>query len=77
MNQYIESFKATLRDSDQRKGLFNDLKNLAVNIIRFAIIIGVCYVILSPIIGIIVNSISSDRDAYNPMVYILQHNPTL
>lgn len=77
MNQYIESFKATLRDSDQRKGLFNDVKNLAVNIVRFAIIVGVCYVILSPIIGIFVNSISSDRDAYNPMVYILPHNPTL
>ena len=73
----MNGFKENMQDADQRKALLNDIKNLAVNIVRFAILLGVSYVILSPVIGIIVNSISSDRDAYNPMVYILPQNPTL
>lgn len=73
----MNSFKENMQDADQRKALLNDIKNLAVNIVRFAILLGVSYVILAPVIGIIVNSISSDRDAYNPMVYILPQNPTL
>lgn len=74
---YVESIKMNVQDSDQRKSLGNDIKNFAVNLVRFAILLGVCYVILSPVIGIVVNSISSDRDAYNPMVYILPQFPTL
>ena len=73
----VNSFRENMQDADQRKALLNDIKNLAVNIVRFAILLGVSYVILAPVIGIIVNSISSDRDAYNPMVYILPQNPTL
>lgn len=74
---YVESIKMNVQNSDQRKSLGNDIKNFAVNLVRFAILLGVCYVILSPVIGIVVNSISSDRDAYNPMVYILPQFPTL
>lgn len=48
-----------------------------VNLLRAAILIGVGYVILSPVIGIIVNSISSNKDAYNPMVFVLPQFPTL
>lgn len=77
MIAHIESLKTNLQDDDQKKSLLNNVKNLAVNVMRFAILIGVSYVILSPVIGMIVNSISSDRDAYNPMVYILPQFPTL
>lgn len=73
----LKDFQKNMQDADQRKALLNDIKNLGVALIRIVILIGVSYVILSPVIGMIVNSISSDRDAYNPMVYILPHNPTL
>ncbi len=64
-------------DKDALKSFGNDIKNFMVSLSRIIILIGVSYVILSPIIGMFVNSISSDADAYNPMVYVLPHNPTL
>ena len=77
MTQYLNMIAKTFQDTDQRKSLLNDVKNLLLNIGRIAILVGVSYVILSPIIGIIVNSISSNTDAVNPMVYVLPHEPTL
>ena len=64
-------------NEDQKKVLLTSVKNFLLNVVRFAILVGVSYVILAPVIGIVVNSISSDRDAYNPMVYILPQFPTL
>lgn len=76
MAAYIEKIKKTFNDHDQRMSLFNDIKNFAVSLIRIVILVGVSYVILSPVIGIVVNSISSDKDAFNPMVYVLPEFPT-
>lgn len=69
--------KKTFQDPDQTKSLLNDVKNFLLVILKAAIIIGVGYVILSPVIGMFVNSISSNKDAYNPMVFVLPENPTL
>lgn len=69
--------KASMQDPDQRKSLGNDIKNIALIILKAAIIIGVGYVILSPVIGMLVNSFSSDTDAVDPMVFVLPKNPTL
>ncbi len=77
MTKYMNELRVALQDEDQKKALLINVKNLLVNVIRFAILIGVSYVILSPVIGMVVNSISSDRDAYNPMVYVLPQFPTL
>lgn len=77
MTKYMNELGVALQDEDQKKALLINVKNLLVNVIRFAILIGVSYVILSPVIGMVVNSISSDRDAYNPMVYVLPQFPTL
>lgn len=75
--QMIAKAKKVLSDPDQTKSFLNSVKNFLVNLLRAAILIGVGYVILSPVIGIIVNSISSNKDAYNPMVFILPQFPTL
>lgn len=72
----IQNIRATFQDEDQTKHLFNNVKKFLLAIIRAAIIIGVGYVILSPVIGLIVNSISSNKDAYNPMVFVLPEAPT-
>jgi len=53
------------------------LKNKIINLFSFLVIIGVCYVILAPVIGMVVSSIKSDADAYNPMVYLIPRDPTL
>lgn len=75
--QMIAKAKKVLSDPDQTKSFLNSVKNFLVNLLRVAILIGVGYVILSPVIGIIVNSISSNKDAYNPMVFVLPQFPTL
>ncbi len=77
MSTYITRAKAILNDPDQTKSFLNDIKNFFVTVLRIAIIIGVGYVILSPVIGMFVNSISSDKDAYNPMVFVIPEFPTL
>lgn len=75
--QMIAKAKKVLSDPDQTKSFLNSVKNFLVNLLRAAILIGVGYVILSPVIGIIVNSISSNKDAYNPMVFVLPQFPTI
>lgn len=73
----IKKIRAYLQDPYETKILFNDIKNLFVTIVRIAIIVGVSYVILSPLIGMFVNAISSTKDAYNPMVFVIPEFPTL
>lgn len=76
-NKLLKKLKASMQDADQRKSLGNDIKNIALIILKAAIIIGVGYVILSPVIGMLVNSFSSDMDAVDPMVFVLPKRPTL
>jgi len=44
---------------------------------RTAIVLGISYVILSPLIGILASSFFSTEDSYNPIVYLIPQNPTL
>ena len=46
-------------------------KELLLRIFRIVLISGVCYVILSPLIGLVATSFFSNSDFYNPMVYII------
>lgn len=74
---YAARARAVLQDPDQTKSFLNNIKNFLLNLMRALILIGVGYVILSPVIGIVVNSISSNKDAVNPMVFVLPQFPTL
>ena len=69
--------KKAFQDPYQRMLLGNDIKKIALTILQIAIIVGVSYVILSPVIGMVVNSFSGDKDAMNPMVFIFPEYPTL
>ena len=62
---------------NEKKKMISMVKNFLISLFRWIVIIGICYVILSPIIGIISSSFFSDADAYNPMVYLLPQDPTL
>ena len=55
--------KKTLKDPYQQMLLMNDIKKFALTILQIAIIVGVSYVILSPVIGMFVNAISPRSDA--------------
>lgn len=69
--------KVTLNDPYKRNTLLNKVKNVLLLILNIAIIVGVSYVIIEPVIGIFVGSIKSAWDLKNPMVYVLPHYPTL
>ena len=71
------NLKKTLKDPYQQMLLFNDIKKFCLAILQIAIIVGVSYVILAPVIGMFVNAISSDKDVYNPMVFCFPEFPTL
>lgn len=63
--------------SNNKRGMVTSAKRLVINIFSFVAIAGICYVILAPVIGMVVNSFMSDSDAYNPMVYMIPQSPTL
>lgn len=77
VKESLSKTKAMLTDPDHLKLFGKDIKKLAINVLWAAILIGVSYVILSPVIGMLVNSISSTKDAYNPMVFIFPQYPTM
>ena len=62
---------------NERQAIVNSVKGFLMGLFRFVIILGVCYVIVGPVLGIIANSFFSNKDAYNPMVYLIPQNPTL
>ena len=69
--------KKAFQDPYQMMLLMNNVKKFFLTILQIAIIVGVSYVILSPVIGMLVNSFSSNKDAVNPMVFLFPENPTL
>jgi len=69
--------RTLLNNKDEIKKILSDIKGLVLKIVRAMILIGVGYVILSPVIGMVVNSISSTKDAVDPMVFIFPKAPTL
>lgn len=62
---------------NERQAIANGGKAFLMGLFRFLIILGVCYVIMGPVFGIVANSFFSNKDAYNPMVYLIPQNPTL
>ena len=69
-------YRASANFENDKKGFISSGKNLILNIFRFLIIVGISYVILAPVLGIVINSFFSDADAYNPMVYMIPQDPT-
>lgn len=62
---------------NDRKKIISAIKNFLLSLFRFIVIVGISYVILSPIIGIVSSSFFSNADVYNPMVYLIPQAPTL
>lgn len=79
-NSYKEKWNMLKEDrrfaNDRRKAASTG-KKLLFSVFRLVIVVGICYVILGPLIGIVSSSFFSNTDRYNPMVYLLPQNPTL
>ncbi len=54
-----------------------NLKKFILAVFKWILIIGVSYVILGPVLGIISSSFFSNSDYYSPMVYLIPQEPTL
>ncbi len=77
MKATVQSMKEDTQFANDRLRWISNIKGFILGIFRLAIILGICYVILGPVIGIISSSFFSDADSYNPMVYLIPQEPTL
>lgn len=72
-----QAFRHSPRYQDRVAGTVNTARNIIMTIFRMILIIGIAYVILAPIIGIVARSFFSDADAINPIVFTIPMSPTL
>ena len=72
-----QEYKSSPKYFDSKSRLQNGAKNSVLSLFRFILIVGISYVILAPVIGIVSNSFFSRQDSINPMVFTIPINPTL
>lgn len=73
----FRDFKTDTQFANDRKRWISNFKKFILGLFKLIILVGVSYVILGPIIGIISHSFFSDADNYNPMVYLIPQEPTM
>ena len=61
----------------KRHILWTKIVKKAMVVFRYATLIGISYIVLSPMISIISKAFFSDSDVYNAMVYVVPEEPTL
>lgn len=61
----------------KRHILWTKIVKKAMVLFRYATLIGISYIVLSPMISIISKAFFSDSDVYNAMVYVVPEEPTL
>ena len=71
------AFRNSPRYEDAKGGVVKKGKAFLLWLLRFVLIVGIAYVILSPVIGIVSQSFLSDTDSSNPMVYTIPIEVTL
>lgn len=72
-----QEFRNSSRYEDRKGAVVKKSKNLMLTILQIILIVGISYVILSPVIGIVTQSFFSDSDSANPMVFTIPMQPTL
>ncbi|GHV05656.1 transporter [Clostridia bacterium] len=76
----IEKVRATTSSrtfNNERQRIIQGGKGWMMSILRLILIVGISYVILGPMIGIVSSSFFSDADKYNPVVYMIPQDPTV
>ena len=72
-----EKFKNDPTMASKRGQAERKLKSWVFALFRTALVLGISYVILSPLLGMFASSFFSNEDSYNPIVYMIPQNPTL
>ena len=77
MMEKWHAFRNSPRYEDRKGAAVKKTKNLLMLVLQIILIVGIAYVILSPVIGIIAQSFFSDADSANPMVFTIPMAPTM
>ena len=63
-------------DKNTKSQIAGGFKGFILSLFRWIVIIGIAYVIIGPVLGMISRSFFSDADNYNTMVYMIPQSPT-
>lgn len=77
LNKHLEALNNEATRENEKHALTNSAKDILIKIFQTIIIVGVSYVILAPVLGLLASSFFSTKDAYNPLVYLIPQDPTL
>ncbi|MDR0325202.1 MAG: carbohydrate ABC transporter permease [Oscillospiraceae bacterium] len=77
LRQKINALNSDNKIYNEKRRMTRWFTSLLMTLFRLALIVGISYVILGPIIGIAVSSFFSTEDRYSPIVYIVPMAPTL
>ncbi len=72
----LRAIKNSPRFEDEVSSVKNKFKGLLLKLLGLVLIVGISYVILAPVIGIVTQSFFSNYDAYSPMVFTIPMRPT-
>ncbi len=72
-----KGFHLKKMDVNTKSKITEGIKGFILGLFRWIVLIGIAYVILGPVLGILARSFFSDADNYNTMVYMIPQNPTM
>ena len=72
-----QAFRNSPRYEDKKGAVVKKTKNTLMLLMQIILIVGISYVILSPVIGIVSHSFFSDSDSADQMVLTIPKNPTM
>lgn len=76
VNLFVSKVREDTVLQNKRSRYVHKLKAFLLSLFKFLIIVGISYIILGPVIGMISKSFFSSTDLYNPSVYLFPLDPT-
>ncbi|MDE7326838.1 MAG: carbohydrate ABC transporter permease [Lachnospiraceae bacterium] len=82
--QLVQNYKTKIQEMKDDKQFANDRRKAAriskkviLGLFKAVVLVGISYMILSPLLGMLSKSFFTDNDVYNPMVYLFPIEGTL
>ena len=72
-----KGFHLKKMDVNTKSKISDGVKGFILGLFRWVVLIGIAYVIIGPVLGILARSFFSDADNYNTMVYLIPQQPTM
>jgi multiple sugar transport system permease protein len=77
LQNYLRELDQDSRLTNKRRQMERSFKNFLFAVFRSILVLGMAYVIIGPLLGIIANSFFSNTDSASPLVYLIPQDPTL